>query len=497
MFPRKGRETDNNMTQTPSQSGGQKDIPLGQVSETGFDPANQSLADALRRSFGILKLVMFVLVILYFFSGFFSVEQHEVGLVTRYGRIVGVGSTLDSAVQGPGWHWSWPYPFERWVKVAVNERELPVNFLFQLSDEERTGGIKGFRYDNLSPMRDDYLITGDVNIIHASLIVKYRVVDPVAYLMNVHPMPAQGANARSEEYLRQPEYSILARLARNAVIETAAAGEALDIRGKGQDRFLVAVGRRLSEKLKDLESRGESLGIAIDADTGILAPKAGGTTEAIMPPRQVQEVFDKVFASQNEKSGAITKALASAQQRLRETAGPGFQEVADLVDAEFETLLRLSEEKSRNAPDAAEVARLSAEVEKHAALVEAALDGASGEVQAIIKDAQIRRDQFVKEVAGDYDQFILLLPEYQRNPQIFMSRMRDETYSDALANKRVGKIFLPEPGAGGRIWLQIPRTSEGASLSADDKSDSAPKTNSARNMGKGGVVRAPARIGGP
>lgn len=485
------------MTSMSPQSGESKDIPLGPISEGGLDPANQSLADALRRSFGVLKLLMFVLVILYFFSGFFSVEQHEVGLVTRYGRIKGVGASLDSAVVGPGWHWSWPYPFERWVKVAVNERELPVEFLFLLTDEERTGGIKGFRYDDLSPMRDDYLITGDVNILHASLTVKYKVVDPVAYLMNVHPMPAPGANVRSPDYMQQPEFTVLTRLARNAVIETAAGGEALDIRGRGQDKFLVAVGHRLTEKLKELESRGESLGIAIDSNTGILAPKAGGTIEAIMPPRQVQEVFDKVFASQNEKSAAITNAQASAQQRLRETAGPEFQKVADAVDTEFEMLLRISEEKAKKSPDAAKIASLTSEVDKQGVIVEAALDDASGEVQGILKDAQIRRDRLVKDAAGDYDQFIRLLPEYLKYPEIFMSRMRDETYSSALADKRVGKIFLPEPAGGGRIWLQIPRTAEGANIEAEEKDKPKQKSDAAKDMGKGGIVRSPARIVGP
>ena len=471
-------------------------MSLGPVHEGGLDPANQSLADALRRSFGVLKLLMFVLVVLYFLSGWFSVEQHEVGLVTRYGRIKGIGPTSDAAVLGPGWHWSWPYPFERWVKVATNERELPVEFLFQLTDEERTGGIKGFRYDNLSPMRDDYLITGDVNILHASLIVKYKVVDPVAYLTNVHPMPAPGANVRAPEFMRQPEFSVLTRLARNAVIETAAKGEALEIRGRGQDQFLVDVGNVLTEKLRELEARGESLGIAIDPATGIIAPKAGGTIEAIMPPRQVQEVFDKVFAAQNEKSAEITKAQASAQQRLRETAGPAFDEVAEMVDNEFELLLRLSEEQSKRAPDAAEVTRLSAAVIEQRDKVENALESASGEVQAILKDAQIRRDQFVKDAAGDYEQFIRLLPEYLRHPEIFISRMR-ETYSSALASKKIGKIFLPEPAAGGRIWLQIPRTAEAAGISEVENAKRETKQESARDMGKGGIIRAPARIAGP
>src|SRR5512140_1479223 len=122
-----------------------------------LDPANQSLADALRKSFGVLKLLMFVLLILYFLSGLFSVSPSEVGVRTRCGRIVGETDTSGArgAILGPGWHWSWPYPIERWTTVSTSEREIPLEFMFELSDAEKTGGIQGYRYDMLSPVRDD------------------------------------------------------------------------------------------------------------------------------------------------------------------------------------------------------------------------------------------------------------------------------------------------------------------------------------------------------
>ena len=41
------------------------------VIEEPLDPANQALADAMRLSFRILKVAMFFLVVLYFFSGMF------------------------------------------------------------------------------------------------------------------------------------------------------------------------------------------------------------------------------------------------------------------------------------------------------------------------------------------------------------------------------------------------------------------------------------------
>ena len=50
-----------------------------------LDPAQQSLADALRVSFGFLKVAMVILVVFYLFSGFFNVPSREVSVRLRFG----------------------------------------------------------------------------------------------------------------------------------------------------------------------------------------------------------------------------------------------------------------------------------------------------------------------------------------------------------------------------------------------------------------------------
>src|ERR1043166_6368814 len=279
---------------------------IGHVDE--FDPANQSLAEALRKSFRVLKLIMLVLVGLYFLSGWFSVKPSDRGVVLRYGRIVGAGpnNTAGEAVLGPGWHWSWPYPIERWETVSTAEREIPIRFMFQLSDEEQTGGIQGYKFSLLSPLRDDYLITGNVNILHAALVVKYKVTDPVAYLTHVAPMPSPTASVRSKPYELYPEYTVLTSLIRSSVIETAATRTDLDIRGAKQDEFFQAVAARCISKLKSLDEAGFGLGISIDPLSGVIAPKTGGI-EGIMPPRQTQQAFEDVDKALSSKVIATPK----------------------------------------------------------------------------------------------------------------------------------------------------------------------------------------------
>lgn len=468
--------------------------PVGPIHEESMDPANQMLSDALRKSFGVLKMMMLVLVVLYFLSGIFRVEPNEVGVRLLYGQIVGADPESDGAqaVLPPSWYLWLPYPFGSYITIPTSERELPVAFMFELSDEEKATGISGYRFDRLSPRRDDYLITGDVNVLHAALTVKYKITDAIAYLRNVHPTPDPRATARSEEFRRYPENAMLKRLVRDAVIEAAASQEALAIRGPKQDEFLMAVGREINERLDALAAAGLPLGISVDASSGVLAPKSGGTVEAIMPPRQVQREFDQVFAAQTDKSATIIKADAEARQRLLKTAGPDYEPIYEAIETEYAALLALNAAQDRStstaAGDGASSDGLAALQERLAAAtrqVESLLrNKASGEASAIVRDAEIARDRTVKTADADYRRYARLLPQFLEQPEVFLSRLRDEAYARALDSKDVGKVFVPTRGAdgrGGRIWLKIPRSGE---VTTEEKPGEKEDTSEARERGK-------------
>ena len=88
-----------------------------QAAEPSLDPAQQSLADALRLSFGILKIVMIILAVFFLASGVFIVDQKQAALVLRFGRPV--GGLRDPTVYEPGLHWALPYPIDRVVTVGL------------------------------------------------------------------------------------------------------------------------------------------------------------------------------------------------------------------------------------------------------------------------------------------------------------------------------------------------------------------------------------------
>ena len=55
------------------------------------DAGSQALAEALRSSFAIVKVVMVLMVLAFFGSGFFTVGPQEKAIILRFGKPVGEG----------------------------------------------------------------------------------------------------------------------------------------------------------------------------------------------------------------------------------------------------------------------------------------------------------------------------------------------------------------------------------------------------------------------
>ena len=73
--------------------------------ETSVDAGSQALAEALRSSFAIVKVVMVALGAVFVFSGFFTVGPQEKAIILRFGKPLGEG---DRALLGACAHWAFP-----------------------------------------------------------------------------------------------------------------------------------------------------------------------------------------------------------------------------------------------------------------------------------------------------------------------------------------------------------------------------------------------------
>src|ERR1035438_213170 len=80
------------------------------------DAGSQALAAALGSSFAIVKIVMVLMVVAFFCSGFFSVGPQEKAMILRFGKPVGEGP---KALLTSGLHWSLPYPIDEAGRISI------------------------------------------------------------------------------------------------------------------------------------------------------------------------------------------------------------------------------------------------------------------------------------------------------------------------------------------------------------------------------------------
>ena len=150
---------------------------------TGEDAGSQALAEALGSSFAIVKVVMVLMVVAFFASGFFTVGPQEKAVILRFGKPVGEGS---KALLTAGLHWSLPYPIDEVVRIPITEiQKISSNngwYLTtpeaELSEAEMPAGA------SLNPAIDGYVLTADRNIIHTRATLYYHIEDPIRFVFD-------------------------------------------------------------------------------------------------------------------------------------------------------------------------------------------------------------------------------------------------------------------------------------------------------------------------
>ena len=251
--------------------------------ETPDDAGSQALADALRSSFAIIRVVMVALVLLFLGSGFFTVGSQEKAVILRFGKPVGEGA---QALLGPGAHWAFPYPIDEVQKIAVNQLQAVTSSIgwYATTAANEASGNEPPPGPSLNPSLDGYVVTGDENIIHVRGTLLYRIAEPgLRYTFDFVAT------------------SNLVQNAFNNALLYAAAGfkvdDALrrDVAGF-RDRVRARVERLITE---------EQLGIVVDQ-----------ITLSAIPPRQLKRAFDAVNEAEVRRSTVINEARAYQNQTI-------------------------------------------------------------------------------------------------------------------------------------------------------------------------------------
>jgi membrane protease subunit HflK len=378
------------------------------------DPAQQSLAEALRLSFWILKAAMLALLVAYAFSGTFSVGSNEVALRLRFGDYVG---GPDDRVLERGTYLAAPFPIEQVIKVDTRPMSLSLDreFWYEsgIGDQGRTREqIRDSRGRPLNPLLDGSLITGDMNIAHARWTVTYRVTDPVAYVTNV------GDRGLAEKVVR---------CATQQGIVHAIAHLAAD------------------DLLKGVVNRETAMAIAqrrlADTGTGITIEQLA--LDQVSAPVRVIGSFDAVTTAETDRDQRVVSAWQDRAKILGETAGEGSEGLLGLLD-------RYERAAEAGTPEsAAEAERAIAEALDSLRVGDAAIGGA---VAQAINGARTYRTRVVERVKADRETFERLLPRFEENPRIILSRL----WEDARERILTGDVetFYTAPG---RLELQLNR----------------------------------------
>ena len=390
------------------------------------DPAQQSLADALRVSFGLLKVVMIVLLIAYLFSGVYQVPEQEAAVVTRFGQIV--GDTREAQVKEPGWYIGMPFPIDTVIQVPTNERTVDLSraFVYETTEAEEAVRPEDRQGRPLNPEQDGSLITGDANIVHARFTTTYVVADPAAFVKNLADLGA------ADELVRGT--------VEQGIVHAVAAVAADDLIGGrfGSDRAKTTA----QQVLDQLES-----GLRINS-IQINLPEM---------PLSVRDAYGLVSGADARRSTLINDANKERTRLLGEAAGK-----AALPDRGGEgplvTLIK-EYELATAAEDTEELKRLDRELSE--AFRDLQIDAndttydIGGEAARTINQALIQKTQLVEQIKAEAQTVQQLAAAYNRDPALFKDLMWQSAAREIFRDGSDIELWYVKPGSN--VYIEMNR----------------------------------------
>ncbi|TVQ33310.1 MAG: hypothetical protein EA376_02955 [Phycisphaeraceae bacterium] len=394
------------------------------VDEMGalMDPAQQSLADALRITFRVLQVVMALLVALFLGSGFQTIEESERGIKLVFGRVV-----QDDIP--PGVTWNWPFPIGEMVKVRTGEQRTFINDKFgpQLTQEDRMRPIARVvgRAFQLNPSEVGSVITADSAIAHTWWNVIWRRDQPALNTRNVH----------------QPDEERIVRAAVHRGVVRALAEIEIDDLLKQRTTDEVVTGessldarvRRIAQETLD------AFGAGVRIERVSLVEKS--------PPGQTLNAFQQVTTAENRAATRREQAEQASREVLNSVAGEAHSVLLDLID-DYERAIELA--------DDAEAERILATIDRmiDGEIVE--INGVSysvrGQVTSVINRARQYRTNIVSNIRSRVATYETKFPLYSENPELFVAREWRPAYEAFLTGGLV-EIQLVSPEADVEIWL--------------------------------------------
>lgn len=365
--------------------------------EEPLDAANQSLSDALRSSFTVLKAIMVILVGVYLFSNVKSVQPHEEALVLRMGA-------LRRVVTEAGSMWAFPEPIDQIVKLPTRKsNELLIDSHTFRRRKNEIGKPLSFISrgpgSGLNPSLDGALLTADTGLVHVQWKVTYKINDLRSFVTNLHGKGVEAAEELIRVFVETTGVEVASELTAEETIRTRV------------DHVQSEMRRRINERLAAINSGIVTTLVEMYEPT---------------PPIQVRSAFDRTQQAENGKEQAIRNAEKIRTEILNGAAGAAHSKLIELID----TLDRLD-------PDTDEARAARAELDR------VLLNEAEGEAGQRIKNAGAYQTVVLARMKGDVARYRTLLPEYKRNPLVLQTRLWEATKQELFESPGVTKIYRP------------------------------------------------------
>ncbi|MAE60647.1 MAG: hypothetical protein CMJ49_04725 [Planctomycetaceae bacterium] len=392
-----------------------------------MDAANRSLADALRVSFGVLKVFMVVVGVLFVINGLFKVEENEIAVKLRFGRLVSVGN--EAVTYAPGQvHVAWPEPIDRIIKIPTLSQsvELREEFWWNSDEVDQEDDLPlEYPRDRLEPGIHGYLLTGDTNIVHGRLNISYRIEGARDFIQNV------SASGDTNEMLARADQFV--RLAAQQAAVKIVGGQSVD-----------SFQRSLDQKSASSSPSGEAQELKFKIQAELDRLGAGIKVESAAWSRRIvaltaRPAFDAKTKAESEKRQLVEQADTQSTTVLKAAAGSQYDRVIAAIDA-YEAARRSGNEDDIAAAD-----------DKLAAIITGDLVG--GQVARMISEARSNSTDIEERLRAETERFTSLLSTYQETPELLKDLLWQDAYARILS--RTVETFHIPPGMSPNAYFDI------------------------------------------
>lgn len=390
--------------------------PAAETDRYSMDPAQQSLADALRITYRLLQVVMLLLVVLFLGSGFQTIGASERGVKTAFGKV-----TASDVL--PGSVWNWPYPVGEVVRVSTAQQVVTLWDSFypkltreqELRPREQLVNIK----PTLKPGVDGSLITADGNIAHTRWEIAYRVDRVAQYIDHIYQPDEQRIVRAAVE---RGVVRAVAEIEIDSLLKQVASSEE---GASGSTGALSSRVRSIAQETLD------QIGSGIEIEEVILTDK--------MAPLPVYKKFNEVTTASSRAAQQREQAAQFKLSALNSAAGLAHGVLLREIN-DYERAIETDDTELAESI----LTRIHSIIDGEIVDDNGRKVSVSGDVTTIINEAKQHRTNVIAEARSSATTFAAKLESYRENPDVFLANELRIAWESFNNNALAEIAILPE-----------------------------------------------------